>query len=232
MAGLSGRKAEAARNDGAILDAARTVFIRTPEAPMSAVATEAGVGVGALYRRYAGKEQLLQTLCAEGLGRFIAVAEAALAGTGDPWVAFADFVRGVIESDVHALTVRLAGTFTPTAELHALAARATALGDEVFRRARDAGALRPGFEATDVPMLFEQITAIRLGDPARTAALRGRYLALLLDGVRADAATGALPATPPSPAELADRWRPTPTDQTGAVAEGRPGRRRDSARGN
>jgi AcrR family transcriptional regulator len=212
MTGLSGRKAEAARNDGAILDAARTVFIRTPEAPMSAVAAEAGVGVGALYRRYAGKEQLLQTLCADGLRRFIGVAEAALAETGAPWAAFAGYVRGIIESDVHALTVRLAGTFTPTAELHDLAARAGTLGDEVFRRARDAGALRPDFEAADVPMLFEQITAIRLGDPARTAALRGRYLALLLDAVRATAATGTLPATPPTSAELAARWRPGPAE--------------------
>ncbi|MEV6850201.1 helix-turn-helix domain-containing protein [Actinoplanes sp. NPDC051411] len=212
MTGLSGRKAEAARNDGAILDAARTVFIRTPEAPMSAVAAEAGVGVGALYRRYAGKEQLLQTLCADGLRRFAGVAEAALAETGDPWAAFAGYVRGIVESDVHALTVRLAGTFTPTAELHELAARAGALGDEVFRRARDAGALRPDFEAADVPMLFEQITAIRLGDPARTAALRGRYLTLLLDAVRATAATGALPSTPPTSAELAARWRPAATE--------------------
>jgi AcrR family transcriptional regulator len=213
MTGLSGRKAEAARNDGAIVDAARTVFIRTPEAPMSAVAAEAGVGVGALYRRYAGKEQLLQTLCADGLRRFIGVAEAALAETGDPWAAFAGYVRGIIESDVHALTVRLAGTFTPTAELHDLAARAGTLGDEVFRRARDAGALRPDFEAADVPMLFEQITAIRLGGPDRTAALRGRYLTLLLDAVRATAAVDALPATPPTPAELAARWRPGPTEK-------------------
>jgi AcrR family transcriptional regulator len=206
MTGLSGRKAEAARNDGAILDAARTVFIRTPEAPMSAVAAEAGVGVGALYRRYAGKEELLRTLCAEGLRRFIEVAEVALAGTGDPWAAFAGYVRGVIESDVHALTVRLAGTFTPTTELHDLAARAGTLGDEVFRRARDAGALRLGFEAADVPMLFEQITAIRLGAPGRTAALRERYLTLLLDGVRATAATGPLPASPPTSEELSARW--------------------------
>jgi AcrR family transcriptional regulator len=208
MAGLSGRKAEAARNDGAILDAARTVFIRTPEAPMSAVATEAGVGVGALYRRYTGKEELLQTLCADGLRRFIGVAEAALAGTGDPWEAFAGYVRGIVESDVHALTVRLAGTFTPTDELRALAAEAGTLGDEVFRRAADAGALRPGFEATDVPMLFELVTAIRLGDSARTTELRGRYLTLLLDAARATAATGPLPASPPTPAELGDRWRP------------------------
>jgi AcrR family transcriptional regulator len=209
MAPLSGRKAEAARNDGTILDAARAVFIRTPEAPMAAVAAAAGVGVGALYRRYAGKEQLLQTLCADGLHRFIAVAEEALARADDPWAAFTGYVRGIVESDVHALTVRLAGTFTPTAELHTLAAEAGALGDQVFQRARAAGALRPDFEAADVSMIFEQVTAIRLGDAARTAELRGRYLTLLLDALRPGAATGTLPSTPPTPAELSGRWRPS-----------------------
>jgi AcrR family transcriptional regulator len=184
------------------------VFIRTPEAPMAAVAAEAGVGVGALYRRYASKDVLLQTLCAEGLRRFIAVAEAALARADDPWVAFAGYVRGIVESDVHALTVHLAGTFTPTAELHALAARAGALGDQVFQRARAAGALRTDLEANDVPMLFEQITAVRLGAGARTAELRDRYLALLLDALRPPAATATLPSTPPSAAELSERWRP------------------------
>src|SRR5689334_22366577 len=72
---LSGRQAEAARNDRTILEAARTVFLRDPKAPIAAVAAEAGVGVGALYRRYASKEVLLQTLCTDGLRQFVAIAE-------------------------------------------------------------------------------------------------------------------------------------------------------------
>ena len=130
-AGLSGRKAEAARNDGAILDAAREVFMREPGAPVSAVARAAGVGVGALYRRYPSKEALLQTLCADGLRQFVAIAAAALEADVSAAAAFTQFIEGIIDSDVHALTVRLAGTFTPTAELHALAAHAGALGEQV-----------------------------------------------------------------------------------------------------
>jgi AcrR family transcriptional regulator len=207
-AGLSGRKAEAARNDRAILDAAREVFIREPGAPISAVAREAGVGVGALYRRYASKEELLQTLCADGLRQFVAIAQDAL-GAGVPAAAaFTQFIEGIIDSDVHALTVHLAGTFTPTGELHALAAHAAALADRVFQRAQAAGALRADLRAADLPMLFEQITAIRLGQPPRTAALRRRYLTLILDGLRPAAAVTPLPGSPPSAAELAQRWRP------------------------
>ena len=60
QAPLRGRQAEAARNDAAILEAARAVFLRDSSAPMSAVAERAGVGVAGLYRRFAGKDELLR----------------------------------------------------------------------------------------------------------------------------------------------------------------------------
>jgi AcrR family transcriptional regulator len=88
---LSGRRAQAARNDLLILDAAREVFLADPGAPISAVAERAGVGISALYRRYASKEELLQRLAGDVLRRYIAEVEAALADVGDPWDAFARF---------------------------------------------------------------------------------------------------------------------------------------------
>src|SRR3712207_9065872 len=93
---LNGRRAEAARNDWLIMDAAREVFIADPAAPIAAVAKRAGVGIGALYRRYASKEELLRWLCAEGLRQYIAEAEAALADEGDPWSAFREIGQSVV----------------------------------------------------------------------------------------------------------------------------------------
>ena len=59
-----GRQAEARRNDRAVLDAARDVFsAQGADAPVSAVAERAGVGVGTLYRRYGSKTELLQRMC-------------------------------------------------------------------------------------------------------------------------------------------------------------------------
>jgi AcrR family transcriptional regulator len=81
---LPGRRGQAARNDGVILDAARDVFLADPKAPIAAVAERAGVGISALYRRYANKEELLRRLCADGLRRFITEAETALAETTPP----------------------------------------------------------------------------------------------------------------------------------------------------
>ncbi|HEY9494847.1 MAG TPA: hypothetical protein VIR15_08340, partial [Intrasporangium sp.] len=164
-----------------------------------------------LYRRYANKEAMLASLCAEGLDRYIAAAERSLGTGADPWQGLVDFISEIVDEDVHALTVRLAGTFTPTPELGALSQRAIALGSEVFRRAEEAGALRPGLVFNDLAMVLEQATAIRVGDLERTVVLRRRYLALQLEAMRGRRPRGAhapLPGPPPTDAELAERWIP------------------------
>src|ERR1700754_2588996 len=117
-----GRRQQAARNDEAILAAAREVFLADPKAPIAAVAERAGVGISALYRRYAGKDELLRTLCHDGLRRFIAQAEAA-GERADGWDALTVFLGAVVDADVHSLTVHLAGTFASTPEMVADAVR-------------------------------------------------------------------------------------------------------------
>ena len=81
---LSGRRREAARNDIEILAAAREVFLADPSAPISAVADRAKVGISALYRRYASKDDLLRELARDGLLRYIAELDRALADDRDP----------------------------------------------------------------------------------------------------------------------------------------------------
>jgi AcrR family transcriptional regulator len=193
-----------------ILDAARAVFLDDPKAPVSAVAQRAGVGISALYRRYPGKEDLLRTLCREGLARYLAEAETAL-DERDPWTSFTGFLERIVEADVHSLTVHLAGTFTPTDEMRRDAERAAELGGTLFERATDAGRLRPGVVLQDVTLLLEACAAVRLpNDPERTAQLRRRVLATLLDGLAADGDRPPLPGPPPEPAELSWRWNPSP----------------------
>jgi AcrR family transcriptional regulator len=201
--GLPGRRGQAARNDTLILDAAREVFLADPKAPIAAVAERAGVGISALYRRYAGKEDLLRRLCHDGLRVFIAEAAAA-AAEPDGWAAFAGFLRRVVDADVHSLTVHLAGTFTPTEEMHADARRANELAGGLVQRARESGRLRAGITDADVTLVLEGCAAIRLPDPQRTAELRKRFLTVLLDGLTG---AGGLPGPPPDAAELNWRWR-------------------------
>jgi AcrR family transcriptional regulator len=202
--GLPGRRGQAARNDALILQAARDVFLADPKAPIAAVAERAGVGISALYRRYAGKEDLLRTLCHDGLLRFIAIAEEAGAEP-DGWQAFAEFLRRVVDADVHSLTVHLAGTFAPTAEMHADAQRANALATGLVERARRSGRLRREIEPPEYNLVLEGCAAIRVPDPARTRQLRRRFLAVLLDGL-AEEDGDELPGPPPDAAELNWRW--------------------------
>ncbi|WP_067547102.1 TetR/AcrR family transcriptional regulator [Nocardia crassostreae] len=199
---LPGRKAQAARNDELILAAARDVFLADPKAPISAVAERAGVGISALYRRYPSKEDLLRTLCYDGLRRYNAEAEAALENPDD-WQALVEFLERVVDADVHSLTVHLAGTFTPDESVLLAVQRAGELNDELVRRAHASGRLRPEVNTLDLGLILESCSAIAFPDPERTAQLRRRVLALLVDGL---ATTGELPGLPPAPGEFAFRW--------------------------
>ena len=206
QAPLSGRRAQAARNDRLILEAAREVFVADPGAPISAVARRAGVGISALYRRYESKEDLLRKLCADGLEDYVAAAEAGLADPRDPWTVFAEFMRRIVDADTHSLTQRVAGTFAPTEELYRQAERAQELTLQLFERCQ-AGALRPDLVVDDLTFLFEQLASVRVADEERTRRLRHRYLALLLDALKAGSST-PLPGPEPSWEEVRERWQP------------------------
>jgi len=206
---LSGRRAEAARNDERILDAAREVFLADPEAPISTVATRAAVGISALYRRYPSKTHLLHALAADGLTRFIADLEDALASDAEPWAAYVECLNRVVEGRSQALAQRLAGTFTPTQELTELARRAGQLAETLFRRVRRSGELREDVTAADIVLLLEMVTLVELPGANDGAALRRRYLALLLQALR-NPVDARLPGPPARQADLAARWRSRP----------------------
>jgi AcrR family transcriptional regulator len=203
---LPGRRGQAARNNLVILDAARHVFLGDPKAPIAQVAERAGVGISALYRRYPSKEALLCRLCHDGLRTYIDEAEAA-AEEPDGWAALTGFLSRVVDADVHSLTVHLAGTFTPTTEMGRDARRAGELTARLVERARETGRLRHDAVTEDIGMILECCAAIRVDDQERTAQLRHRYLALLVEGLSAGGPD--LPGPPPQPGEMNGRWRPS-----------------------
>lgn len=202
---LRGRQAQAAQNDELILRAAREVFLADPTAPISAVAERAGVGIGALYHRYAGKEDLLRTLCRNGQEIYLTEIKRALASDDEPWDAFTSFLRRIVAANTHGLTVRLAGTFVPTAEQLALAEQMQALAMELFERVRATGLLRDDVTYLDVEFLLEFLASVKLGNASRTAELRQRHLAVVIDGLRAGGRT-PLPGQPPTWEEQTQRW--------------------------
>jgi hypothetical protein len=110
-----------------------------------------------------------------------------------------------VDADTHSLTLRLAGTFAPTEELYRDSQKAQELNLRLFERTKTAGAIRPDVEVDDLSLLFEQLAAIRVVDEERTRQLRRRYLALLLDALRAPSGS-PLPGPPPSWEEISRRW--------------------------
>lgn len=202
---MSGRRAQAARNDQLILDAARQVFVDDPAAPISAVAERAGVGMSALYRRYGSKEDLLARLSRDGLSRYVTEVEAALADDGDPWATFVAFMGRIVDAGTHVLVLRLAGTFTPSKDLYEDAERGQELNQLLLNRTKAAGALRADLDVNDLSFIFEQVASVRVGDPDRTRQLRRRYLGLLLDGLHSPSPE-PLAGPPPTWQELSDRW--------------------------
>jgi AcrR family transcriptional regulator len=202
---LSGRRAQARRNDPLIRAAAREVFTAHPEAPMSAVAARAGVGISALYRRYANKEDLLRQVARDGLQQYLDIAEAAVADERDPWIAFTAFMEALLDAQTVAITMNLAGMFTPDEALYAMSMRAAELNEAIVTRSKRRGGLRKDVVVDDLSLILEQVSSIRLGDETRTRQLRRRYLELCLDGLRSNG-KGKLPGPPPAPDELASRW--------------------------
>lgn len=200
--------------DRAVLIAAREVLLRDPRATMAAVAEEAGMGVAGLYRRYANKETLLRTVAADNYRRYIAFADAALTDTDDPWHAFTTFLRNVLDDGLPRLTLALHGEVTFDQALHDLDRLATDTTNRLLRGARGSGILRPDVTRADITVLLEQIGRMEVGDGLRSAALRRRYLALVCDGLRAEAASGRLPGPPPREAELAGRRLAAASDVT------------------
>ncbi|THV29175.1 TetR/AcrR family transcriptional regulator [Glycomyces paridis] len=204
---MSGRKAQAARNDKLILEAAHAVFVADPAAPIAEVAKRAGVGISALYRRYPSKEDLLRKLCADGLHRYMELVREALDDDGDPWEAFCAYMRGVVAADTPSITVRLAGTFTPSEDMFKAAVEGDELNRAMLERFKSAGVLREDVANGDLQMVTESVCSIEIGDAERTRAVRLRTLELHLQALRAPG-SGPLPSTPVTDEEMGARWVP------------------------
>ncbi|WP_217370007.1 TetR/AcrR family transcriptional regulator [Nonomuraea antri] len=207
--GKRGRQAEAARNDLRLLEAAHEVFTTQGfDAPVSAIAKQAGVGMGSLYRRYRTKEELLQRLCLIAMERVVEAAESALADD-DPWEGLARYVRRCVGFRSGALAP-VAGTIEVTDEMWRTSRKATDLAERLIARAHEAGVLRTDVTALDVSLLMEQFSRPAPGPPSeRHQHVKQRLLAIALDGLRAPGVT-ELPGDPPDLEWYEGRWAPPP----------------------
>jgi AcrR family transcriptional regulator len=187
-------RADARRNREKVLEAARAVFAdQGRDAQMDDVARRAEVGVGTVYRHFPTKEALIEALIVQAFEQILLASREAL-DVEDPWQAFEQVLwRGAeIMSADRALSEVFAAQPGPEPEDMPIIRELREATDELIRRAQAAGALRDDVVLDDIPMLMCGIGAATKKEHACDQPWR-RHLRIVIDGLRATAATSALP---------------------------------------
>jgi AcrR family transcriptional regulator len=179
---------DAERNRRRILDAAAELFAeRGLGVTLNDIAHHADVGVGTVYRRFPDKELLIDALFEERVAEIEALAQQALADP-DPWAGLAGFLERGLELQARdkGLKQLLMGTPEGCARVGGVRDRMLPIVTALVERARDAGVLRPDFEATDLPVIQWMVGAVvDHGRDVRPELWR-RYLELVLRGMRTE----------------------------------------------
>jgi len=197
---------DAERNRQLILDAARDLFARRGlSVTLNDIAHHAGVGVGTVYRRFPDKAKLIDLLFEQRLDEIVQMLEGALADA-DPWHGLTDFLERVLEKQANDRGLRevLMG-LSPGSSERITKSRSTLhpLADQLVQRAMRAGAVRPDGETQDFGVLQLMVGVVI--DAGRDVApdLWRRYLAIMLQGLRAQPASlDPLPAPAVSPEQM------------------------------
>jgi AcrR family transcriptional regulator len=152
-------RADARRNRERILQSARAAFAESgADAQIDDVARHAGVGVGTVYRHFPTKQALLTELVRQTFRLFTEWAHEAREAGGEPFALIEGLLRRIAETAAGDAGVQYA-----LASSDAQAARSEAQAEqdeliaviaELIERARRAGTIRPGIEATDIAMLI------------------------------------------------------------------------------
>ncbi|MEV0091368.1 TetR/AcrR family transcriptional regulator [Streptomyces sp. NPDC050738] len=185
--GAAGRpaRADAQRNREKLLAVAGAAFASARDTvTLDAIAREAGVGIGTLYRHFPTREALVEAVYAAELDDVVASAttlldqlppEAALRAWMDRYAAFQATKRGMGD-------ILRAGWASGSIATPATRERITAAIAEIIGRGASAGSLRADIDPEDVTVMllgvFLSTTAINT--PEKT----GRLLDLVVDAVR------------------------------------------------
>jgi AcrR family transcriptional regulator len=188
---VPGQRADARRNREAILDAARERFADLGlDCQMEDVANSAGVGIGTVYRHFPNKDALIEALIEDRMGRLAKRATEALE-EDDPWQAFCDLMRwsGRLSAEDRGLS----GVLTQRTQSCGAVAARSGLADatqKLIRKAQRSGQMRRDMEVEDVPTFMCGLGGV-FGAPAESVPAQNweRFLALMLDGMRAPSNT-------------------------------------------
>ena len=178
-------RADAARNRAALLAAARQTLGSGEKLTLDAVARNAGVGIGTLYRHFPTREDLVAAVYVAELEAVLDAAERMRAElpAGDALRTWMHRYAGFI-STKHDLAESLrAGALAGTAEAARTRERVVEAVAAFLRDGEAAGVLGPGLAAEDVTSAMIGLLLVTRNAPDDGQI--GRLLDLLVDGLRA-----------------------------------------------
>ncbi|MGW0436675.1 TetR/AcrR family transcriptional regulator [Micromonospora sp. NPDC003197] len=197
-------RSDAARNRELLLKAAREIFARRGlDVTLDEIARHAGVGVGTMYRRFPNKEALVEALFEDQLDRMVNLATEAIdqVDTWEGFVAMFQALTAQMAADRGLREVLLHNTYGHD-RLGRVRERFVPAMDAIVRCAQEAGVLRPDMAPTDLPMIEAMLGGVEIFAQRVRPDLYQRYLALILDGLRARPGLSPLPAPALSIAEF------------------------------
>jgi AcrR family transcriptional regulator len=192
---------DAARNRELILEAASDVFAeRGLEAGYDEIARRAGVGVGTVYRRFPERIELVQALFESRIEGIVAMARQA-ASEPDPWVGLTQFIERTLAQQVadRGLKEVMVQSISPDQHQRVGREQLTPIIGDLIARAQSEGQLRGDVGPQDLGALLMMLGSISTPDAPE---LWRRYLALVLDGLRARPDHAKLPLEQPTEAML------------------------------
>jgi AcrR family transcriptional regulator len=183
-AGNAGRamRADARRNNERLIAAAREVFAKYGgDASMEAIAKEAGVGVGTLYRHFPKRIDIVEAVYRTDVDQLEETAQTAIAEL-EPWPALVAWLEAFLRYAQGKRTFlnELHEAFDKNPQLRvASRERVDRAMDLVMRRAQEAGVVRGDIDGADLMQLMAPmcINATLSEDQSR------RLLAMVLDGL-------------------------------------------------
>jgi AcrR family transcriptional regulator len=181
-------RADAARNQQRILESARRLFAeRGLEVTLDDVADAAGVGVGTVYRRFANKQELIVEVFEHNVAEMAETVERAN-DNPDPWAALAE----VFEYSCQHMAVNR-GFGEVMLEIPDAMERFVSVRDRIkpaierlIDRARTEGAVREDIAASDFFAMINMVESVASFARSVNPEIWRRYMAIVLDGVRAD----------------------------------------------
>jgi AcrR family transcriptional regulator len=194
---------DAQANRDRIVVATRAAFAAEGvEVPVEEIARRAAVGMGTLYRHFPAKEDLIDAVLEDAFAAFVGAAEQALA-EDDAWAGFCGFLERVfaLHAENRGLKDIIATRAHGRTRADAMRTRIRPLLRQLIDRAQEQGTLRADFAAEDMPLLFWTSGRVIEATASVAPEFWRRHLGLLLDGLRAQAAT-PLPHPPLTRAQL------------------------------